>query len=110
MLTPTTDTQPCPRRYSTAFAHRLADSLAHLRSPRLAFLASPTAYVAFQHLHPQSNTLLLEYDARFDVLPGSGFVKWDLFDPDRLPESARGTVELAVVDPPYLNEVRPLSL
>lgn len=94
-------------RYSTPFAHRLASSLSLLSSSRTAFLASPTAYVAFQHLNPQPNALLLEYDARFDVLPGKGFIKWDLFDPERLPESLKGTVELAVVDPPYLNEVRP---
>lgn len=100
---------------------------------RVAFLCSPTGYVAFQS-HPTlpalTRTLLFEYDARFNVLPvvgrtsesraagtgpgvqEGGFVKYDLHDPMRFPKELEGTVDVAVVDVPYLNEVsaQPFSL
>jgi hypothetical protein len=150
-------------RYSTPFALSLARSINALFSPsspppRIAFLSSPTAYVALQSLpNPSTRTLLFEYDERFDVLPVAGprrrtligggasdigkneggFVKYDLYEPESFPKELRGTVgtycvtplspvactfarqtptiltwpdpcryvDLAVIDPPYLNEV-----
>lgn len=35
---------------------------------------------------------------------GGQFVHYDL-EADNIPDTIKGTVELAVVDPPYLNEV-----
>jgi len=52
------------------------------------------------------NAKLLEYDQRFAVLSPKQYIPFDLDEPDDFPESLRGSVELAVVDPPFLNEVR----
>ncbi|CDZ96375.1 Uncharacterized conserved protein [Phaffia rhodozyma] len=118
--------------YSTPFANRLASSLHALCTPstRVAFLSSPTGYVAFQSQpSPLKRTLLFEYDDRFEILPvvgrtrkerrerkesgrdtqgigkdEGGFVKYDLYEPLKWGEGLRGTVDLAVIDPPYLNE------
>jgi hypothetical protein len=52
--------------------------------------------------------LLLEYDQRFAVaaasLGGGHFIHYDL-EQDNIPDTIKGTVELAIVDPPFLNEV-----
>jgi len=91
--------------YSTKFANHLARSLFSLcdaPTTRVAFLCSPTAFVAFQHENPLERTLLFEYDDRFEVLAGNKFVRYDLNEPDAVPEKYKGTVDLAVVDPPYL--------
>lgn len=59
-------------------------------------------------MHQSATTLLLEYDQRFAVAAASSgggqFVHYDL-EADNIPDTIKGTVELAVVDPPYLNEV-----
>jgi hypothetical protein len=68
-------------------------------------MCCPTAFVAFQHRKRLENTMLLEYDQRFAVLSPKQFIPYDLDEPDIFPESLRGSVELAVVDPPFLNEV-----
>lgn len=129
------------QRYSTKFAYTLARALRDLcpsTSTRVAFISSPTAYVAFQSLssssfaHPSEvaleRTVLFEYDDRFAALPVTGrtppsedaepgpveprnaerggFQKYDLYDPENFDERLRGTVDIAVIDPPYLNEVR----
>jgi len=65
----------------------------------------PTAFVAFQHKKRLDNAMLLEYDQRFADLSPKQFVPYDLDEPDIFPESLKGSVELAVVDPPFLNEV-----
>ncbi|KAL7415529.1 putative N6-adenine methyltransferase-domain-containing protein [Mrakia frigida] len=108
--------------YSTPFAYSLAKSIRSLcptPQTRVAFLCSPTGYVAFQSLNPLPRTLLFEYDARFDVLPvvgrdrristgpskeEGGFVKYDLHEPEKWDKQLEGTVDIAVVDVPYLNE------
>ncbi|ESK82288.1 n-6 adenine-specific dna methyltransferase 2 [Moniliophthora roreri MCA 2997] len=85
--------------YSTAFATRLAQSIRSITRPsdNIAFLCCPTAFVAFQHEYSSKNARLLEFDKRFSVLDPKRFIPYD--------ESLRGTVDVAVVDPPFLNEV-----
>jgi len=51
------------------------------------------------------NAMLLEYDQRFAVLSPKQFIPYDLDEPDIFPQSLKGSIELAVVDPPFLNEV-----
>jgi hypothetical protein len=103
-------------RYSTPFADHFARSIRSICTPstRVAFVCSPTCYVAFQGLpQPLSRTLLFEYDDRFAVLPVTtgngeerrGFIQYDLYEPERIPKDLEGSVDVVVVDPPYLNEV-----
>ncbi|KAM0752024.1 hypothetical protein T439DRAFT_199341 [Meredithblackwellia eburnea MCA 4105] len=94
--------------YSTAFATKLSTFLHSQVSEdsTVAFLCCPTGFVGFQHMKPLPNTRLLEYDSRFEVFAGKKFVKYDLDEPDKVPEDLKGKVDLAIVDPPFLNEVR----
>ena len=48
---------------------------------------------------------LLEFDQRFSVLAPKLFVPYDINEPDDFPDSLKCSVDIAVVDPPYLNEV-----
>jgi len=61
--------------------------------------------VAFRHLHPRANTRLLELDQRFAVLAPEQYVPYDLDEPDNFPVQLTESFDLAVVDPPFLNEV-----
>lgn len=72
---------------------------------RVAFLCCPTAYVAFQHTKYLEETRLLEYDQRFAALATSQFVRYDLDEPDLIPTLLEGSVDIAIVDPPYLKDV-----
>lgn len=51
---------------------------------------------------------MLEYDQRFAIAAASSggghFVHYDL-ETEQIPNNIKGTVELAIVDPPFLNEV-----
>ncbi|KAF5338225.1 hypothetical protein D9758_012860 [Tetrapyrgos nigripes] len=93
--------------YSTSFATRLAKAMYSICEPSttVAFLCCPTAFVAFQHEYPQKNTYLLEFDQRFSVLAPKLFIPYDLDEPDDFPNTLREKVDLAVVDPPFLNEI-----
>ncbi|KAH9478288.1 EEF1A lysine methyltransferase 1 [Psilocybe cubensis] len=93
--------------YSESFATNLASRLHALCTPNthIAFLCCPTAFVAFEHMKPLTNSKLLEYDQRFAVLSPKKFVPYDIDDADVFPEAMRGKVDIAVVDPPFLNEV-----
>lgn len=71
----------------------------------MAFVCCPTAFVAFQHAHPLKGARLLEYDTRFAVLAAKHYVHYDLDEPDDFPTSLQGAIDIAVVDPPFLNEV-----
>jgi hypothetical protein len=55
----------------------------------------------------------LEYDQRFTVAVASSggghFIPYDLEEDNNIPEAIKGTVELAIVDPPFLNEVRSIN-
>ena len=68
-------------------------------------MCCPTAFVAFQHMKRLDNAMLLEYDQRFAILSPKQFIPYDLDEPDIFPESLKASVEIAVVDPPFLNEV-----
>jgi hypothetical protein len=95
-------------RYATPFATSLARfirSLCPESTTRVAFLCCPTGYVGFQHTNPLPETKLLEYDRRFGLFAGKNFVPYDIDEPEELPAELKGTVELAVCDPPFLNEV-----
>lgn len=72
-------------------------------------MCCPTAFVAFQHTNPLKGAKLLEVDQRFNALAPNQFIPYDIDDPDIFPESLRGKVDIAVVDPPFLNEVRSSS-
>ncbi|KXN86155.1 hypothetical protein AN958_10457 [Leucoagaricus sp. SymC.cos] len=94
--------------YSTPFAHRLADLIDQLEpSPEtsIGFVCSPTAFVAFQHLHPRARTRLLEVDQRFAVLAPTYYVPYDLEEPDNFPADLKESFHLVLLDPPFLNEV-----
>jgi len=99
-------------RYTTHFAHQLAEAVHEIvPSPtehsNIAYICCPTGYIASQKLYPSKTTLLLEYDQRFAVAAascGGHFVPYDLTE-DNIPNALVGTVELAIVDPPFLNEV-----
>ncbi|KIK66012.1 hypothetical protein GYMLUDRAFT_239673 [Collybiopsis luxurians FD-317 M1] len=92
--------------YTTAFANRLAESIHSLCNPStsVAFVCCPTAFVASQHLYPRKNDRLLEFDQRFSVLAPKKFVLYDLNEPDDFPDTLKASVDIAVVDPPYLND------
>jgi hypothetical protein len=95
-------------RYSTAFANRLADLIHELEpsaDASIGFICSPTAFVAFKHLHPQPKTRLLEVDQRFAVLAPAHYVPYDMNEPDNFPGELKNSFDLIVVDPPFLNEV-----
>ncbi|GAA5973056.1 hypothetical protein JCM11641_000390 [Rhodosporidiobolus odoratus] len=71
--------------------------------PRIAFLSCPTSYVAFQHQNPLPDTWLFEYDTRFRLFAHDKFVHYDLEEPEKFPQELRGTVDIAIADPPFLN-------
>ncbi|KAK7468307.1 Protein-lysine N-methyltransferase efm5 [Stygiomarasmius scandens] len=93
--------------YSTQFATTLAESIHSLCEPNstIAFLCCPTAFVAFQHEYSYKNAYLLEFDQRFSVLAPKLYIPYDLDEPDVFPDSLREKVDLAIVDPPFLNEI-----
>ncbi|KAF8631355.1 hypothetical protein AX15_002440 [Amanita polypyramis BW_CC] len=109
-----------PPRYKPSFADNLArvvrslcptiDSTPHDKPFTIAFICSPTAFVALSYLYSdpsKSSNIelrLLEYDQRFAVLARGDYVSYDLNEPDRIPQSLLQSVHLAIVDPPYLNE------
>lgn len=47
-----------------------------------------------------------EYDTRFKLVAGDKFVHYNLEEPEQYPDELRGTVDIAIADPPFLNEVR----
>lgn len=79
-------------------------SLCH-ESSTVAFISCPTAFVAFQHISPLAGARLLEVDRRFAVLTPKHYIHYDLDEPEVYPSSLKGAVDVAVVDPPFLNEV-----
>ncbi|KAM0786830.1 hypothetical protein ACM66B_002259 [Microbotryomycetes sp. NB124-2] len=94
--------------YSTEFATRLARwirSLCPSDSTQVAFLCCPTGYIGFQHTNPIKGTKLLEFDRRFGLFGGRDYIPYDIDEPEDIPEHLKGTVDIAVADPPFLNEV-----
>ncbi|KAF7298085.1 hypothetical protein HMN09_01029800 [Mycena chlorophos] len=92
--------------YTTPFAERFAQLLHGLcdENTSIAFLCCPTAWVAFQHLKPLDNAKLLEVDGRFGVLAPRNYIRYDMEEPLAIPEHLTNSVDIAVVDPPFLNE------
>ncbi|KZP17500.1 hypothetical protein FIBSPDRAFT_920660 [Athelia psychrophila] len=99
--------------YTTLFAHRLADAIhaivpAPTEDSNIAYICCPTGYIAYQNTHQSAKTLLLEYDQRFAIAAASSggghFVHYNL-EEDNIPKTIKGTVELAIIDPPFLNEL-----
>ncbi|KAG0372945.1 MAG: N6-adenine-specific DNA methyltransferase 2 [Linnemannia gamsii] len=70
-------------------------------------ISSPTAYVKLMSMNPptQNNNFLFEYDTRFDVY-GRQFIHYDYSHPleFRLAPELKSSVDLIVVDPPFLSE------
>ncbi|KAF9206599.1 hypothetical protein BGZ49_002164 [Haplosporangium sp. Z 27] len=70
-------------------------------------ISSPTAYVKLMSMNPPNtnNLFLFEFDTRFDVY-GRQFIHYDYAKPQefRLSEELKGTVDMIVVDPPFLSE------
>ncbi|KJA13626.1 hypothetical protein HYPSUDRAFT_195691, partial [Hypholoma sublateritium FD-334 SS-4] len=93
--------------YSEKSANSLAAHLHALCTPatQIAFLCCPTAFVAFQHRAALPGARLLEVDQRFAVLAPRQFVPYDIDEPADVPAALHGAVEIAVADPPFLNEV-----
>jgi len=56
-------------------------------------------------MKPLPGAALLEYDQRFAVLSPRQFVPYDLDEPDDFPEALKEIFDVAVVDPPFLNEI-----
>ncbi|KAF8641533.1 hypothetical protein AX16_009910 [Volvariella volvacea WC 439] len=92
--------------YKADFAYKLARHLHSLCAPetKIAFLCCPTAFVAFQHQNPHTGARLLEVDQRFAVLSPKAYFPYDMDEPDIIPEDLKGKVDIAIVDPPFLNE------
>ncbi|KAG6844591.1 hypothetical protein H0H87_005607 [Tephrocybe sp. NHM501043] len=92
--------------YTTPYALKLAKAVRSLCIPtsKVAFICCPTGFVAFQHTNPLEGARLLEFDKRFNVLAPNKVIFYDLDEPDVFPEDLRGTVDVAVVDPPFLKE------
>ena len=55
-------------------------------------------------MNPLKDAYVLDIDQRFAALAPEQYVYYDLDEPDVFPESLKGTVDLAVIDPPFLNE------
>ncbi|KAF9997004.1 hypothetical protein BGZ80_010960 [Entomortierella chlamydospora] len=70
-------------------------------------ISSPTAYVKLMSMNPPNtnNLFLFEFDTRFDVY-GRQFIHYDYSKPEdfRLSEELKGSVDMIVVDPPFLSE------
>ncbi|KAF8140766.1 putative N6-adenine methyltransferase-domain-containing protein [Mycena galopus ATCC 62051] len=92
--------------YTTPFAMRFARILHSLCTPTtsITFLCCPTAFVAFQHTKQLKNARLLEVDGRFSVLAPRHYIPYDMEEPTTLPAHLTEAVDIAVVDPPFLNE------
>ncbi|GAA5986296.1 hypothetical protein JCM5350_002973 [Sporobolomyces pararoseus] len=92
--------------YTASFASKLCKFIYSFSTPttRIAFLCCPTSFVAFQNQNPLPDVWLLEYDGRFGLL-GEKFVHYDLEEPEKIPKDLWGTVDIAIADPPFLNEI-----
>jgi EEF1A lysine methyltransferase 1 len=55
-------------------------------------------------MKPLKHAHILDIDQRFAVLAPEQYVYYDLDEPEVFPESLKGTVDLAIIDPPFLNE------
>ncbi|KAJ1877045.1 Protein-lysine N-methyltransferase efm5 [Coemansia sp. RSA 1722] len=74
---------------------------------KIAFISSPTAYVAFRNLAPEraDDAFVFEYDKRFDLFKEQ-FVFYDFSKPLGFArvEEMKAMFKFIVADPPFLNE------
>ncbi|KAJ2785168.1 Protein-lysine N-methyltransferase efm5 [Coemansia interrupta] len=74
---------------------------------KIAFISSPTAYVAFRNLAPEraDDAYVFEFDKRFDLFKEQ-FVFYDFNKPLGFAraEEMKGMFRFIVADPPFLNE------
>ena len=91
--------------YSDDTAEALASELLSDAGPalRIAILCAPSVYPKLLAQGAQ-DVWLFEYDARFEVLAGSKFVKYDYNYPTRIPVDLKGTFDRIIVDPPFLSD------
>ncbi|KAJ1835316.1 Protein-lysine N-methyltransferase efm5 [Coemansia sp. RSA 2706] len=71
----------------------------------IAFISSPTAYVAFRNKYSRDNAFVFEFDSRFDVFKDQ-FVHYDFNQPLGFARAAdlKHKFKFIVADPPFLNE------
>lgn len=99
-------------RYSSEFANKFVSYVAsqcESADQRLAFLCCPTSFVAFRHAFPSRPAKLLEFDKRFGLVDKRNYIFYDLDDPEAIPDELAGSIDLAICDPPFLNEVSVMS-
>jgi len=93
--------------YSSEFANKFVSYVAsqcESADQRLAFLCCPTSFVAFRHAFPSRPAKLLEFDKRFGLVDKRNYIFYDLDDPEAIPDELAGSIDLAICDPPFLNE------
>ena len=97
------------------------------KTKKIGFVCSPTAYVAFRYLYPETSrqtdegengmkieSYLFDYDERFSILTpphytlptankSDRFVLYDLNKSLVLPSSLEKQLDMVIIDPPYLN-------
>lgn len=56
-------------------------------------------------MKPLEGARLLEYDQRFAVLSPKKYIPYDIDEPEDIPESLVGAMDIVIADPPFLNEV-----
>ncbi|TFK71722.1 hypothetical protein BDN72DRAFT_837304 [Pluteus cervinus] len=64
----------------------------------------PDGICGIQHHKPLKTAYLLEIDQRFSVLSPRTYFPYDMNQPTVLPKDLLGRVDLAIVDPAFLNE------
>ncbi|KAJ2524471.1 Protein-lysine N-methyltransferase efm5 [Coemansia sp. RSA 2049] len=72
----------------------------------VAFISSPTAYVAFRNMAPErSNAFIFEFDQRFDVFKDQ-YVLYNFNKPLDFARASelKGKFKFFVADPPFLNK------
>lgn len=93
--------------YDEDTAAKLADEAIRVSlNKRIACISCPTLYSKLLKVQsPTHHSVLLEYDTRFQQLPGGNFVHYDYREPLTLPESLEeASFDLVVADPPFLSE------
>ncbi|KAI1304081.1 hypothetical protein EDD11_005255 [Mortierella claussenii] len=95
--------------YDDATSEKLAQEILNNTDEKsvVCCISSPTAYVKLMSMNPPNtnNLFLFEYDTRFDVY-GRQFIHYDYSKPSefRLSDELKGSVDMIVVDPPFLSE------
>lgn len=88
----------------TALANEAARVMASTPG-RVAFVSAPTAFVHMKRLHPDVDSLLLEFDSRFEMY-APDFCLYDYNKPLELENdrASAGSCAVVLLDPPFLSE------